>query len=100
MTTATFDRAPPPSALARSFRRPALLFATLLLLAIAGFVLAPLASLVHIAWRGDAEIWPHLISYVLPTALFDTLMLLAGVAALAGLTGIATAWLVTAYQFP
>ena len=81
-------------------RRPASLFATLFLLAIAGFVLAPLASLLHIAWKGDAEIWPHLISYVLPTALLDTALLLAGVAALAAIAGTGTAWLVTAYQFP
>ena len=63
-------------------------------------MLAPLASLLHIAWRGDAEIWPHLISYVLPTALLDSALLLAGVAVLAAITGTGTAWLVTAHQFP
>jgi iron(III) transport system permease protein len=85
---------------ARVFRRPSPLFATLFLLAIAGFVLAPLVSLLHIAWRGDAEIWPHLISYVLPTALIDTALLLAGVAILAAIAGTGAAWLITAYQFP
>ena len=100
MTAATLDHAPARSGFAHLLRRPASLFATLILLVIAGFVLAPLASLLHIAWKGDAEIWPHLISYVLPRALFDTLMLLIGVAALAAVTGTGTAWLVTAYQFP
>ena len=57
-------------------------------------------SLLQIAWRGDAEIWPHLISYVLPAALVDTALLLAGVAILTAIAGTGTAWLVTAYQFP
>ena len=96
MTTAVATTRP----FARVFRRPSPLFATLFLLAIAGFVLAPLVSLLHIAWRGDAEIWPHLISYVLPTAMLDTALLLAGVALLAAIAGTGTAWLVTAYQFP
>jgi len=96
MTTAVATTRP----LARIFRRPSPLFATLFLLAIAGFVLAPFASLLHIAWRGDAEIWPHLISYVLPAALVDTALLLAGVAIVAAIAGTGSAWLVTAYQFP
>ncbi len=100
MTAAALEHATARSGFAHLLRRPASLFATLLLLLIAGFVLAPLASLLHIAWKGDAEIWPHLISYVLPTALLDTLLLLIGVAALAAVTGTGTAWLVTAYQFP
>ncbi len=100
MTAATLDHATARSGFAHLLRRPASLFATFILLVIAGCVLAPLASLLHIAWKGDAEIWPHLISYVLPTALLDTLLLLIGVAALAAVTGTGTAWLVTAYQFP
>jgi iron(III) transport system permease protein len=96
MTTAVASTRP----FARIWRRPSPLFATLFLLAIAGFVLAPLASLLHIAWRGDAEIWPHLISYVLPAALVDTALLLAGVAIIAAIAGTGSAWLVTAYQFP
>jgi iron(III) transport system permease protein len=96
MTAATLTT----RSLARIFRRPFPLFATLFLLAIAAFVLAPFVSLIHIAWRGDAEIWPHLISYVLPTALYDTILLLAGVAVIAAIAGTGSAWLVTAYQFP
>jgi iron(III) transport system permease protein len=81
-------------------RQRSFLAAHVLLVLIAAAVLAPLASLVHIAFIGDAEIWPHLISYVLPTALVDTAMLLAGVAILTGAVGIGAAWLVTAYRFP
>ena len=70
------------------------------LLAAAGLVIAPLISLVHLALKGDDEIWPHLIAYVLPVATVNTVMLLAGVALIAAVAGVGTAWLVTAYQFP
>jgi iron(III) transport system permease protein len=69
-------------------------------LAVAALVLAPLVSLALLALRGDAEIWGHLAAYVLPVALLDTALLLAGVAAITAATGLATAWLVTAYRFP
>ncbi|MBZ0141757.1 MAG: iron ABC transporter permease [Pseudorhodoplanes sp.] len=87
-------------ALHAALRRPATLAPRLFLLALAAMVLAPLASLVGIAWQGDPEIWPHLAAYVLPAALADTALLLAGVAVATALTGVGTAWLVTAYQFP
>lgn len=74
--------------------------ATLLLIAVAALVLAPLASLVQIAARGDAEIWPHLAAYVLPDATLNTVLLLAGVAAICAVAGVGTAWIATAYQFP
>src|ERR671911_1757404 len=63
-------------------------------------VLAPLASLLLTAAEGDAEIWPHLVSTILPAALWDTSRLLAGVAVLAGLIGVGSAWLITAHRFP
>ncbi|MFY9625807.1 MAG: iron ABC transporter permease [Rhodoplanes sp.] len=62
--------------------------------------LAPIVSLLHIALQGDTEIWRHLFAYVLPTALRDTVLLLAGVSAIAAIVGVSAAWLVTAYQFP
>ena len=74
--------------------------ATLFALALAALVLAPLANLVVIAARGDAEIWPHLAAYVLPVALTQTALLLAGVAFVTACLGIGAAWLVTAYDFP
>jgi iron(III) transport system permease protein len=79
-------------------RRHAL--AGLFLLLVAALVLAPLASLALIAFHGDAEIWPHLVHYVLPPATRDTALLLLGVAILTAMAGIGTAWLVTAYDFP
>ena len=74
--------------------------ATALLFGVAALVVAPLISLILIAFQGDAEIWSHLASYVLPQALNDTLLLLAGVAAITTVVGVGTAWIVTAYQFP
>src|SRR5687768_6677653 len=79
------------------FRHPV---ATSIVVAIVLLVLAPLVSLVLIAMRGDAEIWPHLARYVLPFAIRETALLLLGVAAIAAVCGIGTAWLVTAYRFP
>lgn len=71
-----------------------------LLAATALIVLAPLASLLLTAAEGDAEIWPHLAANVLPAALQETMLLLAGVALLTGAIGVGAAWLVTTHRFP
>jgi iron(III) transport system permease protein len=76
------------------------LLATSFLAILAAAVLLPLLSLAVFAFRGDAEIWPHLVSYVIPRATRDTAILLAGVAGLTAIAGIGTAWIVTAYDFP
>ncbi len=67
---------------------------------IAALVLAPIVALVVTAGGGSADLWQHLLAYVLPTAARDTLILLLGVGALAAVVGTVTAWLVTAYDFP
>lgn len=82
------------------FDRPGRLAAIAFSLVVAAFVVAPVLSLVRIAALGDAEIWPHLISYVLPASLVDTLLLLTGVAATTAIVGTGTAFAVTAYRFP
>ena len=74
--------------------------ATAILLGVAALVLAPLVSLVLIALIGDAELWPHLAAHVLPNAALNTFALLAGVAVIAAVAGVGTAWIVTAYEFP
>ncbi|MDO9414329.1 MAG: iron ABC transporter permease [Pseudolabrys sp.] len=66
----------------------------------AALVAAPLVSLARIAWIGDAEIWPHLAANVLPVAIVQTSLLLAGVAIITIIAGIFPAWLVTTFQFP
>lgn len=74
--------------------------AALFLLAVAALAVAPLISLVHIAWHGDDEVWANFVTYVLKIALFNTASLLAGVAIIASIAGVGTAWVVTAYDFP
>lgn len=73
-------------------------------LAVSGFVgllvLAPIAALALTASRGSADLWQHLITYVLPAAARDTFVLLLGVGLLTVAVGATAAWLVTAYDFP
>ncbi|MEX2661568.1 MAG: iron ABC transporter permease [Vicinamibacterales bacterium] len=63
-------------------------------------VLAPVAAIAIAATGGSPDLWQHLLAYVLPSAARDTLVLLAGVGGLTAVIGTATAWLVTAYDFP
>ena len=67
---------------------------------VAGLVLAPLAALAVTALSGSEDLWQHLLAYVLPVAVRDTVVLLAGVGALTAVVGTSLAWLVTAYEFP
>lgn len=63
-------------------------------------VVAPLAAVALVAWREPDDLWRHLVAYVIPAAARDTLLLLAGVAAITVGVGTGTAWLVAAYDFP
>lgn len=63
-------------------------------------IAAPLLSLAWIAITGDTSAVSHVFSIVLPDAMFDTTVLLAGVAVVTTLLGVGAAWLVTAFRFP
>lgn len=63
-------------------------------------VALPFLALLSEATQGADGLWAHLFSTVLPVALRDTLILLAGVGILVVALGTGTAWLVTAYDFP
>lgn len=63
-------------------------------------VLAPLASLLAIAFGSGADVARQLVADILPVALLETALLLGGVAVLAGGIGVGAAWLVTAHKFP
>ena len=67
---------------------------------IAVVVLAPMVAVIWIAFHPTENIWPHLLSTVLPRYLANTLVLMAGVAVLTAVAGTGTAWLVTMYRFP
>ncbi|UYO48417.1 iron ABC transporter permease [Rhodopseudomonas palustris] len=75
---------------------------TVLVLALltALLVAAPVISLMLIALQPAPEVWSHLIAYVLPRAVSDTALLIAGVGTLTLLIGTATAWLVSSHDFP
>src|SRR5688500_14653283 len=102
MTAAALHGATGPAGGLAPARRPRVAhpIAAAILLGVAALVLAPLVSLVLIALIGDAGLWPHLAAYVLPIAALNTLALLAGVAVIAAVAGVGTAWIVTAYEFP
>jgi len=84
----------------RRFLRRSHFLALPFLVLLAAIVIAPLVTLAVIAIRGDADIWRHLWTYVVPNAALDTAGLLTGVAVLTALAGIGAAWLVTAHDFP
>ncbi|TAG17666.1 MAG: iron ABC transporter permease [Rhodobacterales bacterium] len=67
---------------------------------IAAVVLAPILSIVWIAFNPVENIWPHLMATVLPRYLLTTVLLMLGVALLTALIGTGAAWLVSQYRFP
>lgn len=67
---------------------------------IAVVVLAPMASVFWLALHPTENIWPHLVSTVLPRYLGNTLVLMVGVATLTAAIGTGAAWLTTMYRFP
>ena len=69
-------------------------------LGIALVVLAPMASVLWLAFHPTENIWPHLMATVLPRYLGNTLVLMGGVAVLTAMVGTGAAWLTTMYRFP
>ena len=67
---------------------------------IAILAVLPLAGLIYQASGDSRDVWPHLISFVLPSSITTTLVLLAGVALGTFAIGATTAWLASRYRFP
>lgn len=67
--------------------------------AIALLALLPIFAVIWIALRPDGNIWPHLMSTVMPRYLKNTLILMAGVGVLSAAMGTGAAWIVTMYSF-
>nr|PZN83944.1 MAG: iron ABC transporter permease [Pseudomonadota bacterium] len=63
-------------------------------------MLLPVVTIAILALTPTDNIWPHLVSTVLPRALRETILLLIGVGVLTLVIGTATAWFVTMYRFP
>ncbi|MGE0213478.1 MAG: ABC transporter permease, partial [Parvibaculaceae bacterium] len=69
-------------------------------LALSLVLLLPLASVAVLSTRSAENVWPHLITTVLPGYVWRTLLLMGGVGFLSFLIGTGTAWLVTMTRFP
>lgn len=110
--------APPPSpdtrqasvtrtvnSIARRLRRwrdkrrasPGWTIAVALILAV---MLLPVITILVLAISPSAGVWHHLVSTVLPGAMWTTALLLLGVGVLTLVVGTGTAWLVTMHRFP
>ncbi|RZL64698.1 MAG: iron ABC transporter permease [Variovorax sp.] len=109
-SAAPADSFPPPDPLISGLRttgwrrRPALHAAGPLWrwtsLVIALGVLAPVASLLWLAFGSGLGHWAHLAQHVLPQAAWNTAVLLTGVGMLVLVIGAGCAWLVTTCDFP
>nr|WP_319390119.1 iron ABC transporter permease [uncultured Cohaesibacter sp.] len=71
-----------------------------LLLLVLLLVIAPVLSLLVIAFGDAGDVWPHLLSTVLPRSIATTVWLMLGVGGLTSLLGVSSAWLVTMCRFP
>jgi len=63
-------------------------------------VALPVLSVIFLAFFPDENVWPHLLDTTLPRYLTTTLKLMAGVAGITLVIGLATAWAVTMCEFP
>jgi iron(III) transport system permease protein len=90
-----------PSAVSRWRQRRRVSPAWTVVVALVVFVVAlPIATVLLLAINPSDNIWPHLVSTVLPGSLLRTLQLSGGVALATFTIGTAAAWLVTMYRFP
>ena len=71
---------------------------TVLIVAISALI--PLLALVVLSLSPTIDVWIHLISTVLPRALYTTFFLMIGVGIMTAVIGVGTAWLVTMCKFP
>lgn len=71
-----------------------------LLFIICAVLLAPIISIVITAFGDTENLMPHLLQTVLGRYVTNTLILMAGVGALATLFGVSTAWIICRYRFP
>lgn len=69
-------------------------------LVIAAVVVAPMLSVLWIAFHPTENIWPHLMATVLPRYFWATLRLMIGVGVLAAAMGTGAAWLTVMFRFP
>lgn len=71
-----------------------------LAVAISLLTLIPLAVIALTSLQPDPQIWQHLLDYLLPSLLKNTLFMVLGVGTGVLLLGVPLAWLVAVYDFP
>jgi iron(III) transport system permease protein len=73
---------------------------TVLVMAIALFILAPVIVVLSSIFANSGEVWQHLATTVLPNYIINSIWLMLGVSAGVLSIGVGTAWLVTMCRFP
>lgn len=99
MTLNPTEHLPQINELPKTAKRPSSWGWIVLVLPIITLVLLPIISIIIMSFTPSENIWPHLLSTILPRSLRDTALLMGGVGVLSLVIGTSTAWLVTMYQF-
>ena len=73
---------------------------TLGAVALAAFIVLPVAAVLYLAFNPTENIWPHLLNTSLPRYVRNSLWLMLGVGAAVSCIGVTNAWLVTMCRFP
>ena len=67
---------------------------------IAIIITSPIIAIIWIAISPEENVWLHLATSVLPTYIFNSVVLMLGVGTFVAIIGTGTAWLVAMYEFP
>lgn len=70
------------------------------LIALSALLALPIIVIFASLLAPESDIWKHLIAFVLPDLLINTLMLVVGVAVGTALIGVSLAWFTALYDFP
>ena len=92
MAAVDMAKGPPRPVSERLFAAAAFIIGTALVL--------PVLTIIVLALMPTENVWPHLISTVLPGYVMRTVALMAGVGIITFVVGTGTAWLVTMCRFP
>ncbi len=79
-------------------KMPALM-GSIVAVSVAALICLPLLAVVWLAFSPTENIWPHLLSTVLPDYVLTTALLMMGVAIGTTIIGVTTAWCVTSLDF-
>jgi len=96
----TYTAGPESAVAVRAVRRPRVSGWTAGALLVAGLIAVPLLAVIYLALAPSEDIWPHLVSTVLPRYVSTTFGLMLGVGLCTLAIGVGTAWLVTMTRFP